>query len=43
LAFILLNITGLIDRAHPDREVADLLFFPTGGGKTEAYLVSPPS
>ena len=26
------------DRLHPDREVVDLLFFPTGGGKTEAYL-----
>jgi hypothetical protein len=38
LAFILLNIAGLTDRRHPDREVADLLFFPTGGGKTEAYL-----
>ncbi|MBB5754676.1 DISARM system helicase DrmA [Prosthecomicrobium pneumaticum] len=38
LAFILLNISGLADRAHPDREIADLLFFPTGGGKTEAYL-----
>ncbi len=25
-------------RAHDDREVVDLLFFPTGGGKTEAYL-----
>ena len=38
LAFILLNIAGLSDRKHPNREIADLLFFPTGGGKTEAYL-----
>src|SRR5439155_5543519 len=32
------NLPGLQDRLHPDREVVDLLFFPTGGGKTEAYL-----
>ena len=38
LAFILLNLRGLVDRTHDDREIADLLFFPTGGGKTEAYL-----
>jgi len=38
LAFVLLNLGGLIDRKHVDRETADLLFFPTGGGKTEAYL-----
>jgi hypothetical protein len=38
LAFIVLNLAGLADRKHPDREIADLLFFPTGGGKTEAYL-----
>ena len=38
LAFILLNIPGLADPHHGDREIADLLFFPTGGGKTEAYL-----
>lgn len=38
LAFILLNLAGLVDKAHIDRETADLLFFPTGGGKTEAYL-----
>lgn len=38
LAFILLNLEGLATKTHPDRETADLLFFPTGGGKTEAYL-----
>jgi len=38
LAFILLNVGCLADRTHADRETADLLFFPTGGGKTEAYL-----
>lgn len=38
LAFILLNLRGLTDAGHADREIADLLFFPTGGGKTEAYL-----
>ena len=38
LAFILLNLAGLHDPLHADREAVDLLFFPTGGGKTEAYL-----
>lgn len=38
LAYILLNLPGLADRHHPDRDIADLLWFPTGGGKTEAYL-----
>ena len=38
LAFILMNLAGLVDKTHPDRETVDLLFFPTGGGKTEAYL-----
>ena len=38
LAFILLGLPGLADPHHPDRECVDLLFFPTGGGKTEAYL-----
>jgi hypothetical protein len=38
LAFILLNLVGMTDRTHPSRKVVDLLFFPTGGGKTEAYL-----
>jgi len=38
LAFILLNLPGLADPRDPHRETVDLLFFPTGGGKTEAYL-----
>jgi hypothetical protein len=38
LAFVLMNLVGAVDPTHPDRDVVDLLFFPTGGGKTEAYL-----
>ena len=38
LAFILLNVPGLADPQASDRKFVDLLFFPTGGGKTEAYL-----
>ena len=38
LAFQLLVIPGLADPDHEDRDVVDLLWFPTGGGKTEAYL-----
>jgi Helicase conserved C-terminal domain len=38
LAFVLLNLCGLSQKIHQDREIVDLLFFPTGGGKTEAYL-----
>jgi hypothetical protein len=38
LAFILLCLRGVADPEHGDRRVADLLWFPTGGGKTEAYL-----
>ena len=43
LAFLLLSIPSLADPSHSDRvepveAYADLLWFPTGGGKTEAYL-----
>ncbi|MGH3221077.1 MAG: DISARM system helicase DrmA [Streptosporangiaceae bacterium] len=47
LAFVLLCLPGLTDPEHedahrgavdPDDAEVQLLFFPTGGGKTEAYL-----
>ncbi|MHB1009960.1 MAG: helicase-related protein [Propionibacteriaceae bacterium] len=38
MAFILMNLDGLASPESPDRQTADLLWFPTGGGKTEAYL-----
>jgi hypothetical protein len=38
LAFVLQSIEGVVDDQHVDRETVDLIFFPTGGGKTEAYL-----
>lgn len=39
LAFFLLTLDGVADRRHPDRGMTDLIWFPTGGGKTEAYLL----
>ena len=39
LAFVLLALESTADPAADDRDVMDLLWFPTGGGKTEAYLL----
>ena len=38
LAFLLAVIKSTIDERDPARDVLDLIWFPTGGGKTEAYL-----
>ena len=38
LAFLLMSLRGMAFRDHADRSAADLIWFPTGGGKTEAYL-----
>ena len=38
IAFILLNLTGITNYKSDFRNYVDLLYFPTGGGKTEAYL-----
>lgn len=38
LAFQILVIESLANRNSTDRDLVDLIWFPTGGGKTEAYL-----
>lgn len=38
LGFLLMQLTSFADPDGEDRAIADLLWFPTGGGKTEAYL-----
>ncbi|WP_158889254.1 helicase-related protein [Amycolatopsis anabasis] len=38
LGFLLVALASTVDETHNDRELVDLIWFPTGGGKTEAYL-----
>lgn len=38
LAFILMNLRAFVEPSHSDRLIVDVIWFPTGGGKTEAYL-----
>lgn len=38
IAFILASLPELVDPSRDTRSLVDLIFFPTGGGKTEAYL-----
>jgi hypothetical protein len=39
VAFALGVIESLADSGSPDRDTVDVIWFPTGGGKTEAYLL----
>jgi hypothetical protein len=38
LGFLLVALSSTVDETDRDRELVDLIWFPTGGGKTEAYL-----
>ena len=38
IAFLLMSLRGICEPRHQDRMLVDLIWFPTGGGKTEAYL-----
>ncbi len=38
IAFLLMSLRSTAEQDAPDRETVELIWFPTGGGKTEAYL-----
>lgn len=38
IGFLLMSITACINPEDENRDTVDLIWFPTGGGKTEAYL-----
>ena len=38
LGFLLVALSSTVTETHDDRDLVDLIWFPTGGGKTEAYL-----